>query len=119
MKSDINNSYSIVLQGLMQDMPSINFMQGKEFKWSYDSQTIHHKPVEENSLYSLLHEAGHAQLQHDSFSSDTDLIAKELDAWAEAKICKKCGHNVLQNKDFGFKCHNCNQKWEVSAEQIH
>lgn len=135
------------IEKIEQDFPAINFVESDTFKWSPDEKAVYFDSNDENAQLATLHEIGHALLQHDDFTSDLDLINKELQAWEKAldladsyllevnedfieecmetyrnwlhqrSICPKCQHNVFQGKNFTFKCQNCSNEWQVEADQ--
>jgi hypothetical protein len=73
-------------QYLRQINPDIKVCLGSDFHWSPRSQTItYYKTNQPLQTWSILHEAGHALLNHQSYSNDFDLLLKELEAWQEAK----------------------------------
>ncbi|MDQ5886136.1 MAG: hypothetical protein QG628_533 [Patescibacteria group bacterium] len=99
------------------------------------------------STWPLLHEVGHAQLGHRRYSTDFELLSLEIEAWEHAKklaikydqnidedhiqdcldtyrdwlykrsTCPKCTNNSLQIETDTYRCHNCNNKWRVSASR--
>lgn len=61
------------------------------FCWSAESDTIQLDPRSDDSLAFVLHELGHALLNHRSYVQDIDLIRIERDAWhiAATKLAKQ------------------------------
>ncbi len=67
---------------------NVAFKKGDGFKWSPGQRTVYFNPrllTTPEGIWSLLHELGHAILQHNSFSSDIELIKFEVEAWETAK----------------------------------
>jgi len=77
---------SAILQ-LRQNYPDLNFVQGPSFYWSPETKEIIYdgKAKGQESLWSLLHETGHALLNHTSYRADFELLRLELAAWEKAK----------------------------------
>lgn len=67
--------------------PSLKFVQGNSFYWSPETAEIYYSKQinHEKSLWSLLHETGHALLKHKNYISDYELLSLELAAWEKAK----------------------------------
>ena len=65
--------------------PAIHFATGDEFRWSPTEQTIFYDPEDPHGMERLLHEIAHAELKHDRYDRDIELIALERDAWQHAK----------------------------------
>jgi hypothetical protein len=101
-----------------------------------------------NGQLALLHESAHALLKHTEYTSDFELVMMEVAAWEEAKqlavkykieiddehiqdcldtyrdwlhqrsTCPRCGVNCLQETTKLYRCHNCNNVWEVSTSRF-
>jgi hypothetical protein len=112
--------------------PSLKFVAGKEFCWSPESGEIIYKTNAKGpaAAWSLLHESGHALLNHKTYHADLELLRLEIEAWDKAKqigseldinidedhiqdcldtyrdwlyrrsICPKCSAKCLQEEDF-------------------
>jgi hypothetical protein len=100
------------------------------------------------AAWSLLHEVGHALLDHQSYDSDLELVEMESLAWQKAKevgvayghtidedhiqdcidtyrdwlhqrsACPNCDNRSLQQDARHYKCFNCGQTWAVSASRF-
>lgn len=77
-----------LLKQLQQDYPQVIFAASDGFRWSpsnktlfYDSSCIKSK----KACYTLLHELGHALLNHTNYQADTELVRLEIEAWDKAK----------------------------------
>ncbi len=145
LKTQLQNKRLVaLLTQLKQDFPSITFTLGDTFKWSSANQQITYKDEPLGEL-ALLHEVGHYLLNHQDFSSDIDLIEKELQAWSEAEklapnyhlkidtnyvgvclesyrnwlyqrsLCPNCAHANLQSRNFKFECFNCGYDWVAES----
>ena len=67
--------------------PSLRFTPGKTFYWAPETNEIFYqlngrKP---KHIWSLLHETGHALLNHQSYGTDVELLKLEVAAWEKAK----------------------------------
>lgn len=80
--------------------PAIKLKKGPDFHWSPKDQVISYKLITSKDIqdWSLLHEAGHAILNHQNFTNDFNLLDKELQAWEKAKrISKHFNLKIDQN----------------------
>jgi hypothetical protein len=112
--------------------PQLRFTPGENFFWSPETAEIFYrqKARGQKATWSLLHETGHALLEHKSYKADFELIRLEVAAWEQAKqlaeeleltidenhiqdcldtyrdwlykrsICPECGTKCLQQDDF-------------------
>ena len=74
------------------------FKQGKTFVWSSSEETVYFstdREATENAVWSLLHEIGHAELSHQSYNDDLELLMMEVAAWKQAKILAEAYHLVI------------------------
>lgn len=144
MINDLSKSYRNLLK-------NITFVPAKSFYWSPKDQTIH---VDEAALnteigqWALLHEVGHAKLNHADYHSDFQLLALEVSAWQEAEklaksrgmqidedhiqdcldtyrdwlyarsTCPTCRLNSLQVDTNTYSCPNCHTTWSVSRSRF-
>jgi hypothetical protein len=67
--------------------PTLNFVEGKQFCWSPEtSEIIYASDIKgRRATWSLLHETGHALLNHTSYEADVELLRLEVDAWEKAR----------------------------------
>jgi hypothetical protein len=65
---------------LRRDFPLFAFTASDSFRWSPQDKTVFYDSRSEDTA-SLLHELGHAQLNHADYSKDIELIEMERDAW--------------------------------------
>ena len=70
-----------LLNRLKADFTQFSFVEADRFRWSAESQTIHIDPQSDTAEPFLLHELGHALLNHQSYAQDIDLLKLERDAW--------------------------------------
>lgn len=138
-----------LLQNLKASHPSLTFEVGETFCWIASESLITYKTTGSDSdSWSLLHELGHARLRHSDYTSDADLLRKELDAWQEAlristdqaividpdhiescldsyrdwlnkrSTCPMCNLQGVQKPSRAYACINCKHTWRVSRELL-
>ena len=123
---------SQLISRLLADHPSLKFTAGPQFCWSPETSEIFYKKGlrGKRAAWSLLHETGHALLDHRGYQADFELIRLEMAAWERAKelatklainideehiqncldtyrdwinrrsVCPKCSTKSLQQPDF-------------------
>lgn len=138
-----------VLRRLQADYADISFEVGESACWSPKDQRVFYKtPFGEKELWALCHEIGHARLGHKSFTSDVDLLKKEVAAWQEAKMvaedynvsidnehiedcldsyrdwlykrstCPSCQFKGIQQEPAKYTCLNCQTVWQVTYSRF-
>jgi hypothetical protein len=75
-----------LLANISGRFPHLSFAEANDFLWSPDTKTIYYNLDDENGTALLLHELGHAQLDHHDYARDIQLIGMEVDAWQQAKL---------------------------------
>lgn len=127
---------------LSADYPAITFEPGELCAWN---------PVERTILYTsnagpdrVLHELGHALLDHESYNRDVELLRMEQAAWQRASevasaygieisdddiqdhldsyrdwlharsLCPGCGTNGVQSDSDHYRCIECDTQWRVN-----
>jgi hypothetical protein len=75
------------LSRLQARFPQLRFVAGKHFSWSPEAQEIVYdsKRSGKKAIWSLLHETGHALLDHKNYLADFELVRLEMAAWAKAR----------------------------------
>ncbi len=129
----------------------IRLQPDKSFRWSPANKTLYYKPSQMKSAkgqWSLLHEAGHALLNHKSYTFDVELLIMESQAWQTAQQlatklditidedhiqdcldsyrswlhwrskCPVCDVNGLQQTAQIYYCVNCSERWQVSESRF-
>ncbi|HMT19217.1 MAG TPA: hypothetical protein PKD20_04575 [Candidatus Saccharibacteria bacterium] len=126
------------------------FVADKTFYWSPKDATIHFdKNASGNEAgWSLIHETGHALLEHTRYYSDIELVQMELAAWERAKevasllnvsieedhiqdcidsyrdwlykrsLCPHCDLCGVQIDKSVYTCVFCLQEWRVTNERF-
>lgn len=139
-----------LLVSLREDFPDLQFALGSEFCWSPKNNTVIYTDSKDSptSEWALLHEIGHAYLEHHNYHSDLELISLESQAWEKAKelgqkygqqidpdhiedcmdtyrewlhlrsTCPVCATNCLQQDARHYQCHNCGQVWSVTSSRF-
>jgi len=79
-----------LLASLQQAYPALRFTPGKTFVWSPETQEVFYDDKQttindKRARWSLLHETGHALLEHKSYQADLELLKMEMAAWDKAK----------------------------------
>lgn len=138
-----------IVNQLRAELPNITFEIGTSLHWSPEHQKITYRedPSDEN-IWGLIHEAGHARLGHNQYSSDMELLQLEVAAWSEAEkiasrlqltidpehiqdcldtyrdwlhqrsTCPRCGIVSFQETARAYHCYNCHKAWSVSASRF-
>lgn len=72
---------------LRADFPALRFTPGQQFCWSPETSEIFYNAAADSqkSLWSLLHETGHALLEHQTYKADFELLRLEVAAWERAR----------------------------------
>lgn len=113
-----------IISLIQTKFPDLKFKAGKQFYWSPETKEIYYKKTTgQESVWSLLHETGHALLDHTSYGADFELIRLEVDAWQKARqiaddLNITIDENHIQNcldtyRDWLYKrsiCPNCSNK---------
>ena len=130
---------------IQADFPTIKFSEGNDFMWSPKKKVVFvgKEPVDEEGLHYLLHEVGHALLDHQEYGLDIDLLRIETEAWDKAaeiaprykikfnntyaeeavrtykewlharSTCPECSRLGLQKTKNTYNCFNCGCSWRV------
>ncbi len=134
---------------LSVDFPALAFHEGTHHCWSPSDNTIMYEHDDNPaSLIGVLHEVAHALLHHNDYSSDLELLRKELAAWDKAKAlaghyrvsinddhvqncldtyrdwlhrrskCPTCKSTGIQYTETTYGCINCDGRWRVTASRF-
>lgn len=140
-----------LIDQLKRDFPRVVFEPSTRFVWQAHNRKITYRPealTSERGVWSLLHELGHARLNHADFDSDIELLQKEADAWQTAlelatdygqeidddyiqncldsyrdwlhlrSTCPNCFVRCLQTDRHTYSCHNCDASWRVTRHRL-
>lgn len=144
-------SVSGLLERIRKDYPDIEFVEANRFSWHAGKRNVSYKITAEHdvrSVWALLHELGHALLNHADYSSDVELLQIEVAAWQKAhslasnyaisidedyvqdaldsyrdwlhlrSTCPNCYERSLQINTRTYRCHNCNTEWHVTRSRL-
>ena len=138
-----------LIDSIFIDFRHLKFVEDEIYYWSPKDQEVHYRKdsSSEADVWRLLHEIGHAVLDHKRFRLDIDLVHLEIAAWEQAKkisrkydltisedhiqdcldtyrdwlyrrsICPNCMNTSLQDSSNSYSCYNCNNSWKVSASR--
>ncbi len=123
-----------LLAELKTRFPDLRFTAGPQFSWSPETGEIIYKEAAsgQKAVWSLLHETGHALLDHHSYKADIELLRLEVDAWEQARslandLGVKIDDNHIQNcldtyRDWLYKrsiCPECGTKSLQQGDYVH
>lgn len=76
-----------LLTKLQAKFPKLQFTPLDKFYWSPETREIFYKSSAhgQKAQWSLLHETGHALLDHTNYQADVELLRLEVEAWERAK----------------------------------
>ena len=77
-----------LLKSLSTQFPDLQFSVGTEFCWSPETREVFYKAdaADLTAQWSLLHETGHALLEHQTYKADFELLQMEIAAWERARL---------------------------------
>lgn len=149
--NSLKNSNDNLLKSLQALLPEVAFEEASSFYWSPKTQTVTFSRsalAEPQGVWSLIHEAAHAQLGHTTYKTDFELLLLEVAAWKHAvgvaeglgvyideehiqdcldtyrdwlhrrSTCPTCSNVGLQHSESQYRCHNCNSEWQVTAARF-
>ncbi len=114
--------------------PALRFKPGVSFAWSPETGQIIYKERAKsaNSVWSLLHETGHALLKHQNYQADVELLRLEVAAWEQARLLAsdlgiKIDEDHIEScldtyRDWLYKrsiCPNCSTKCLQQGDFVH
>jgi hypothetical protein len=101
-----------VLRKLQKQFPELQFSPGDQFCWSPETAEIFYatQPVGTEAVWSLLHETGHALLEHKSYQADFELLRLEVDAWEQARALA-IDHGISIDEDHIQDCLDTYRDW--------
>jgi hypothetical protein len=75
-----------LLESLQVALPKVQFTAGKKFYWSPETGEVFYNADGKGprDSWALLHETGHALLEHKSYNTDIELLKMEIAAWDKA-----------------------------------
>ncbi len=139
-----------MIDKLTKEFPALSFVKGKDFIWAPEELCVYYSTsiATNEGKQSMLHEVGHAILEHETYSHDIDLLKYELAAWEKAKsiannfsvtinqdyiedcldsyrdwlkkrsTCPDCSFVNFQTSHSSYDCFNCGCSWRVPVSQV-
>ena len=138
-----------LLNKLKASYSQFRFKIADKAYWSPKNRTIYFVNSEgSEAQWALLHELAHGILEHKTYSTDIDLLHKEVDAWEHAKDlaqrfaikindehieqcldtyrdwlhkrseCPACKQHGVEVHRGSYSCMNCQNVWKVSSERF-
>jgi len=141
------SSLLVALKNSANDYPHLKrltFVKGGTFGWNHTACAITYAIDSAKSEPYLLHEFGHALLNHSDYSDDISLLKMERAAWDEAvsiaqrlaielpadtvedaldtyrdwlhsrSLCPHCGATGFQSSKRVYSCIACGAEWRVN-----
>ncbi len=135
---------------LKKSYPQIELESDTTFFWSPTDKKVHYDKHNQSleGVWALLHETGHALLEHAKYFTDIELVNMEVAAWEEAKrisdtfgididedhvqdcldsyrdwlykrsLCPDCRLSGIQIDTRMYTCIFCHQHWQVTTERF-
>lgn len=140
-----------LLKRIRSDYPDISFVKSSRFAWHAGSRNVSYAETPSDDIrgtWALLHELGHALLEHTDYASDIELLQIEVAAWEKAhqlakhydiaidedyvqdaldsyrdwlhlrSTCPTCFERSLQKDAHTYQCHNCGAEWHVTRSRL-
>ncbi len=123
-----------IITKINQRYPELTYKSGDQFFWSPETREIYYNQAStnQNGNWSLLHETGHALLQHTNYQADVELLRLEVAAWEKAReLASWLGFAIDEDhiqdcldtyRDWLYKrsiCPNCHTKCLQQDDKIH
>lgn len=139
-----------IVDKLTTKYPDLLLKSGETYYWSPSDKTVFYRSEDtsQEGNWALLHESGHAILNHENYFSDFELVKLEVEAWEKAKeiatdfgleidedhiqdcldsyrdwlhkrsLCPDCRLSSVQTDERTYTCIFCQKKWQVTAERF-
>lgn len=137
-----------LLTKVSSDYPNLSFVEGTRFSWHAQKKHVSYKRNAQKGAWTLLHELGHALLDHADYANDVELLQLEVAAWHKAEelagnygvkidqdyiqdcldtyrdwlhlraTCPGCFARSLQTSERLYHCFNCQTEWTVSRSRL-
>jgi hypothetical protein len=119
---------------LVARFPALRFTPGRQFCWSPETGVVIYKASArgQRATWSLLHETGHALLEHRGYKGDFELLKLEMDAWQRARrLAVDLGITISEDhiedcldtyRDWLYKrsiCPTCSTKCLQQSDFVH
>lgn len=140
-----------LLTRIAADYPELEFIESAHFSWHAGKKHVSYKKSTvdiTHGMFALLHELGHAILDHKDYKHDIELLQLEVAAWEEARdlatrydltldedyiqdcldtyrdwlhlraTCPTCFARSLQTSEKRYRCFNCQTEWSVTRSRL-
>jgi len=140
-----------LLERIAADYPDLQLVEGAQFAWHAQQKHLAYKKTSKNTtqnIFALLHELGHAVLNHHEYAYDIELLQLEVAAWEKARelakrygveldedytqdcldtyrdwlhlraTCPTCFARSLQASIHQYRCFNCQTTWQVTRSRL-
>jgi hypothetical protein len=151
MPAKSTHSTTALLDKLQVTYPELSFIESSQFSWHAGKRHISYRretAEDAQGIWALLHELGHALLDHRDYETDIELLHLESAAWQKAKevarehhvaidpeyiedcldsyrdwlhiraTCPSCYVRALQASRTTYSCHNCATQWHVTRSRL-
>jgi hypothetical protein len=125
-------------------LANFTLREGEVFSWNHTACAITYNPDDPEAVAHLLHEYGHAALNHSTYHRDIDLLRMEREAWDTAvalaatyhialdeeiiedaldsyrdwihdrSLCPTCQATGIQTAPLSYRCIACSTAWTVN-----
>ena len=101
-----------LIDKLQAEFPALRFTTGNQFCWSPETGEIFYKTDTsgDQATWSLLHETGHALLEHKNYQGDFHLLRLEVEAWERARELAK-NFSIVIDEDHIQDCLDTYRDW--------
>lgn len=123
---------------------NLTFIEGEVFRWDHTACVIYYNPNTPDAAAYMLHEFGHALLNHHTYPYSISLLEMERDAWEEARrlaptyhtgitddvvqdaldtyrdwlhsrsLCPVCSATGIETSLRRYKCLSCYHTWQTN-----
>ncbi len=140
-----------LLERLRADYPDFVFIESNRFAWHSGKRQVSYPKgplLDDQGTWAILHELGHALLDHADYDSDVELLLIEVSAWEKARelaglyqitieepyietcldsyrdwlhvrsTCPTCYVRSLQFDRHTYRCSNCGTDWRVTRSRL-
>jgi hypothetical protein len=139
----------VLITQIRHDHPDLSFIESNRFSWHAGKKHVSFKKTDtEQDMWALLHELGHALLEHTSYRYDIELLKLETAAWEKARelaqkynldvdedylqdcldtyrdwlhlraTCPTCSSRSIQASPSHYHCFNCQAEWSVTRSRL-
>lgn len=104
--------FASLVERLVADHPQLTLTAGNSFYWSPANRQVTYRRDAEGiaATFSLLHEVGHALLDHKHYKLDFELLQLEVAAWQQAKVLAPA-YDITIDEDHIQDCLDSYRDW--------